>query len=605
MKNILKTSLIILLSLVVFTNCKEENEVKPLGYYISVISTSGTASAFGLEGKSVKIPLQLKASQGIASLDVDGTSIEVKKDEKEQEVTYTYDVPADTKVGTKKELTFTLKDNDANSAKYVFTVNTTEDPIDFVEVGQIDLGNGEGAAEISAYDKENKQLFVINNDDQASNNKLDVLDIQDPTNIKLKTSVDLSTYGGGANSVAVSNGKLAVAVQANTKTDNGVILVWKTSDLKATPTKITVGALPDMVTFSPNGKWILVANEGEPNDDYTTDPEGTISIIDSETNAVSTASFTSFNAKEADLEKKGFRVFGPNASLAQDVEPEYIAVSSDSKTAYVTLQENNGVAVVDIATAKVSEIVPLGFKDYTKLGNEIDPSDKDSGVFPRLGVSFKMYGVYQPDAIAIFNVDEKDYLITANEGDSREYEGTPGYVGEKRVEDVTLDATAFPDASDVQKEENFGRLKMMLDLGDTDGDDDYDAIYSYGARSFSVWSSAGSLVFDSGNELDQQAIASGVYTDKRSDDKSIEPEGVTTGKINDKTYAFIGLERVNAVAMYDVTTPTAPSFVKMIKTGVGPEGLVFIPASESPNDKSLLIVSCEVDGTVRMYQVGN
>lgn len=601
MRNILKSGLIALLTLVFVSGCTEDNEVGPQGYYISVRVTSGN-SLIGFENNVLNIPLELRASQGIASLSANGTSITVEADEIEQVLTYDYTVPDGT-VDSDVSLTFTLTDNDGNEATFDLTISSQEDASTFAEIDMIDLGTGEGAAEISAYDTATMQLFVVNNDDVAGNNRIDVLDFSDPTDISLVGSIDLTSFGAGANSVAISQGRLAVAVEAATATDNGVVLVYNTSTaLTGTPTEITVGALPDMVTFSPDGNWILVANEGEPSDDYTIDPEGSVSVIDASgatPSLAGTATFTAFNDDEATLEAAGLRVFGPGATLAQDVEPEYITVSSDSETAYVTLQENNGVAVVDIATNTITEILPLGFKDYTLAGNEIDPSNADGGVFARSGVSFPLFGVYQPDAIASFNLGGIDYLITANEGDSRDY---GGFVGESRLADVTLDATVFPEAANLQQDASFGRLNMMLDLGNTDADGDYDAIYSYGARSFSIWDGMGNQIFDSGNDLDNRAIAAGIYDDSRSDDKSVEPEGVVVGTINSSTYAFVGLERVDAVAVYDVTTPSAPSFVSMLAAGDAPEGLVFIPASESPNDRSLLVVSSEDDGTVRVYQ---
>ncbi|MEQ9465816.1 MAG: choice-of-anchor I family protein [Ekhidna sp.] len=603
MKNILKIAFTVLLTSLILVGCVENDEVSPKGYYVSVRVTSGT-STVGFENESISIPLELRASQGIASLDANGTDIPVTEGEIEETVTYAFTVPANN-VNTSIELTFTLTDSDGNEGTFVYTISTQEDPSTFSELDMIDLGDGEGAAEISAYDTATMQLFVVNNDDGAGNNRIDVLDFSDPSDISLVTFIDLSTFGGGANSVAVSQGRLAVAVQANTKTDNGVVLIWDTDDLDAIPVSITVGALPDMVTFSPDGNWILVANEGEPNDDYTVDPQGTVSIIDASgatPSLAGTATFTSFNDQEDELEAMGFRVFGPGATLAEDVEPEYITVSSDSQTAFVTLQENNGVAIIDIASATVTDIIPLGFKDYTLVGNEIDPSNADGGVFFRTGVSFPLYGVYQPDAIAAFNIGGVDYVITANEGDAREYEGTPGFIGIERVSDVTLDGTVFEEAGDLQEDASFGRLNMMLDLGDADDNDEYEAIYSYGARSFSIWDATGAQVFDSGNDLDMKAIAAGIYDDGRSDDKSVEPEGVVTGVMNGSTYAFVGLERVDAVAVYDVSTPSAPVFVQMIETGDEPEGLVFIPASESPNGRSLLVVSSEADGTVRVYQ---
>ncbi len=601
MKNIFKSGLLaVVMTIISFACSNDDNTVVPGDFYLSV-GASNEGTAIGLPGKTVDIELNLRASQGIASLTADGAGVTVTDGELAETVTYEYTVPASSAIFGDVTVTFQLRDADGNTTSYDFTVDVEEDASTFTELDMIDLGAGEGAAEISAYDTLTQQLFVVNNDDAAGNNRIDVIDLSNPANISLVTSIDLTTFGGAANSVAVSEGRLAVAVEANTTTDNGVVLIYETDNLSAAPAQVNVGALPDMVTFSPDGDWIIVANEGEPNDAYTIDPEGSVSVIDASGTAysVQTATFTAFNSEEAALEANGFRVFGPGATLAEDVEPEYVTVSSDSETAYVTLQENNGVAVVDIASATVTAIWPLGFKDYTESGNEIDPSNEDGLASFRSGVQFPLFGVYQPDAIATFTVDETDYLITANEGDSRDY---GGFSNEARISTLTLDATVFPNAAELQTLPSFGRLLTMQDLGDTGGDADYDEFYSYGARSFSIWDTDGNQVFDSGNDLDARAIAAGIYDDGRSDDKGSEPEGVTIGVVNGATLAFIGLERVDAVAVYDVTNPESASYVAMITAGDAPEGLVFIPADQSPNDRSLLIVSSEDDGTVRVYQ---
>lgn len=218
----------------------------------------------------------------------------------------------------------------------------------FKETASIDLG-GEFASEISAYDPLTKRLFVVSNDGAT---KVDVVDMSKyPTLTKLQTL----TFAGnaGINSVAVNNGLLAIALNGADPQGNGDVVVLKTSTL-AEVKKITVGAMPDMVTFSPDGNYILSANEGEPNDAYTVDPKGTISIINIKDNySVKTLDFSAFESQKATLLAGGFRIYGLNASFTQDIEPEYIAVSADSKKAYVTLQENNGVAEVEIGRAHV------------------------------------------------------------------------------------------------------------------------------------------------------------------------------------------------------------------------------------------------------------
>jgi len=224
------------------------------------------------------------------------------------------------------------------------------------------------AAEITAYDRNTQRVFVVN----ANSANIDVLDISDPTNPNLIDSIDVSPFGAGANSVAVNNnGIVAVAVEANVTQDPGTVVFFDADGEELS--QVTVGALPDMVTFTFDGTRVLVANEGEPNDDYTNDPEGSVSIIDISggvnnlTQAdVSTADFSAFIGREEELRYRGVRIYGPGSNAAQDLEPEYIAISGDDNTALVTLQENNAVAVVDINNATILDVLPLGVKDYSR-----------------------------------------------------------------------------------------------------------------------------------------------------------------------------------------------------------------------------------------------
>ncbi|MCE7073060.1 MULTISPECIES: choice-of-anchor I family protein [Dyadobacter] len=467
-------------------------------------------------------------------------------------------------------------------------------PVAFKEVASIDLG-GTAASEISAYDPASRRLFTVNNESAA---KVDVMDLSAFPVVSRLQSIDISSLGGVANSVAVSDGKLAIALEATNKQANGSVIVMNTATL-ATIKQVTVGALPDMVTFSPDGKYIVTANEGEPNADYTVDPEGSVSIINvNENYSVKTLSFGSFASSYNQLAADGFRVFGPGASFAQDIEPEYVAISGDSKKAFVTLQENNGIAELDLTSGTILKLHPLGTKDISKLVNAMDASDKDSKVAL---ATWPVRSFYLPDAIAPFSVNGSDYLITANEGDAREY---TAFDEQKRVSALKLDATAFPDAVNLQKPENLGRLRVTSTRGDIDNDGDYDVLYGFGGRGFSIFNAAsGQLVFDSGSMLEQEAIQAGIYDDDRSDDKGVEPEGVTIGMIDNKPVAFIALERVDAVAAYDLSNPMAPKFLQMIKTGDAPEGVLYIAPAKSPNGKGVLVTSNEGDGTVKFYQI--
>ena len=396
--------------------------------------------------------------------------------------------------------------------------------------------------------------------------------------------------------------------------------------------RVVVGALPDMVTFSPDGRWVLVANEGEPNDDYTVDPEGSVSIIDMRHGVVGvdlevrTADFRKYENRRLD---ESIRIFGPNATVAQDLEPEYIAVSGDSRTAWVTLQENNAVATIDIARARVTRLTGLGFKDHSSDGNTLDASNEDGIINP---TPWPVNGMYQPDSIVSYEVDGETYLITANEGDAREYIGATNELGfneEARIGEVRLDPTAFPNPETLQLDENLGRLKITNTIGDIDGDGDFDRLFSFGARSFSIWSTDDSvdMVFDSGDFLERITVAhfpdemnstdnANKSFDDRSDDKGPEPEGLAVGKVGGRTYAFIGLERIGGIVVYDVSDPHEPTFVQYINTcdfsvvagpgsggDLAPEGLAFISAAESPTGQPLLAVAFEVSGTTTLFGI--
>ncbi len=471
-----------------------------------------------------------------------------------------------------------------------FTVN--EDLASYQEIASLNLG-GVGSAEITTYDATTKRLFAVNN---GKENKIDVIDFSNPASITVIKSIPMALYGGFVNSVSAYNGKLAAAIESTNKQENGKIVVFN-AETYAEEKVINVGALPDMVIYSPDGNYIISANEGEPNAAYTNDPEGSISIINVKNNyAVSTLNFSSFSNQLSDLTSKGFRIFGVGKNFAKDVEPEYITVSDDSKTAWVTLQENNAIVQINLVSNSITKIMPLGFKDYSKTENAIDVSDRDTKMEFN---TWKAFGIYMPDAIAHIRYNGIPYLFTANEGDSREY---TGFSEVKRVSTLKLDEKAFPNAA-LKTDAQLGRLNVTSTLGDTDNDGDYDELYSYGSRSFSVWNAnTGQLVFDSKNELDKKAIELNVYDDTRSDDKGAEPESITIGRVGSKLVAYVGLERADAVAIYDITNPTLPVFVKMIKTGDAPEGVLFIPASKSPIQQSIIVVASENDGLVKVYK---
>lgn len=568
-------------------------------------------------------------------------------------------------------------DND-NSIPTPEIVEPTPETIKLSLLGRYETNIfAQSAAEIPAYDAETKRLFVVN----AQKGLVDVLDASKPEKPIHIAELSARTYlaNSEVNSVAVKNGIVALAVQAEQKTDTGIVVFFNAKDLSFI-SKVSVGALPDMLTFSPDGKTVLVANEGEPNDDYSVDPEGSVSIIDISNikqPKANVADFKAWNTQKADLLAKGVRIFGPNASVAQDLEPEYITISADSKTAWVTLQENNAIARIDIAQQKVTDIYPLGYKDHGVVGNELDVSDKDKKIDIKTWAG--LVGMYQPDSIANYQANGQTYLVTANEGDSREWlkDSKAYYAGDARqgfVENIRMkhlfNSKGFNTGGDypahLQKlavgvkgaklnpvtfaycgatetgaggcrdDAQLGRLNIAWNMGyqtnadgspklDANGLLTYDKLYAYGARSFSIWNTQGQLVWDSGSEFEKKTAElfpdyfnsdhEAVAFDDRSDNKGPEPEGITVGTIGQKTFAFIGLERMSGIMVYDISTPNKPKFIEYFTTrnftetetakqgDLGPEGLIFIAAKDSPNGKPLLVVGNEVSGSTAVYQV--
>ncbi len=472
-----------------------------------------------------------------------------------------------------------------------------EAPDTFIEIGEVNIEGGELAAEISAFDVKTNRLFVSNN---ALGNRIDIVDLKSPKSPAVLDHILLKPWPDErltVNSLGISNQLVAVSVSATNPQDDGYVFVFDTESF-ARKAEIKVGAMPDMVGFSPDGKYIITANEGEPDASYTNDPEGSISIIDvSNDFKVKTINFDALEYKKDELLAQGFRIFGPKASFSQDIEPEYITFSQDSKYAYVTLQENNGIAKFDLEGQQFVAIYPLGFKNFMLEGNEIDVCDNDQ-ITPN---KWPIFGMYQPDAITFFESESANYIITANEGDSRYYNG---YSETSRVNQLQLDPQSFPESDKALTCDSLGRLIVTTTMGDTDGDGDFDQLYTFGTRSFSIWNAEdGKLVFDSQNMVEKDIIENtSLYDDKRSDDKGTEPESIIIGRVNDVPILFVALERANAVVSYDLTDPLHPKFLQVLETGIGPEGILFVNKNESPNGKSLLIVSSEVDGKIKLYQ---
>ncbi|MEZ8983696.1 choice-of-anchor I family protein [Vibrio cyclitrophicus] len=462
------------------------------------------------------------------------------------------------------------------------------------------------AAEIVSYDSCTDKLYVVN----AQAQKVDVLSMDADSAPTSEGSIDLQSAAaasginiGAANSVSTHQGLVAVAIENADKQQNGIIALYRSDTLELITT-YTAGALPDMVSFSKDGHYIASANEGEPNSDYSIDPEGSVTLVDL-TNGplqakVTQIDFKAFNQGQpryAELTDK-VRISAPNATVAQDLEPEYLTFADNGKL-YVALQENNALAAIDVASAEVDAILGLGGKPWDTA--QLDASNKDKNI-GNLQSYAMLEGLYMPDSITSYSVDGNTYIVTANEGDGREYgikttqqlcddkgfewdgddyQGTENYTTEKdfciayvdEVRGKKLDVDAnHPLAGALKDNKQLARLKVIKPQETLAADQ---KVQAFGSRSFSIWDESGELVFDSGDDFARIVLEQDPANfnstndnnqsgDDRSDDKGVEPEAIEVAEINGKQYAFIGLERQGGIMVYDVTQPKNASFISYL-----------------------------------------
>jgi 5'-nucleotidase len=503
-------------------------------------------------------------------------------------------------------------------------------PLGTFETGVFD----ESAAEIVV--AHGDRLFVVN----AQAGAVDVLDYSDPTAIAKLYSLESS---GVANSVAVrADGLGVIAFENETKTDAGALVFFDANaDEAAILGSVTVGALPDMVTISADGAYAVVANEGEPSDDFMIDPEGSIGVValpalgTVAAPAQDAVRIAGFGAFEGENLPEGVRVFGPDVGgddstrVSRNLEPEYIV--TDGGTAYAALQEANAIAEIDLATAAVTDLWSLGFTDHGVEG--LDPSDRDPEGAPTFSVrTFEgLNGIYMPDGMASYTAGGQTYLVTANEGDAREW---GDYVEGARVKDLGEDGLPpvceTSPLADMTGDADLGRLNITTENGLSEAGDCYEELYAFGGRSFSIWSTSGERVFDSGSSFEEVTHAaapeffnsnhSESNLEGRSDDKGPEPETVAIGELSGRTYAFVGFERVGGIAVYDITDPAASEFVTYINNrdfgvsvedggelaaagDLGPESIAFIAAEDSATGEPLLAVGNEVSGTTTLFAI--
>ena len=458
------------------------------------------------------------------------------------------------------------------------------------------------------------KLIAIDLNGDMSGSKVAELD-GNQINIAEMVNTEGFTYGDMTSVTISPDGKtLAVAIQAKNYTANGVVAIFSCGEdgTLILLNTVSVGVQPDMVTFTPDGSKILTANEGEPREGYSAadavDPMGSVSIIDAKRLTAETVDFDAFDSDAARqaLVEKGI-VLKKDTDPSVDLEPEYIACTDD--TAYVTCQEANAIAVLDLDSEEFTGIYSVGFEDYSKV--KIDIDKKDETYAPKTYESLR--GIRMPDGISLYEADGETYLITANEGDARAWP----------VDDETDTNEIKGKESPVNKLKPGGKV-TWFDASQYDGLES-GTDYLFGARSFTVLKVTENgleEVFDSGSDFEKiTAEKLGKYfncsndnieMEDRSGKKGPEPESVTVGAVGSKTYAFIALERIGGIMVYDITDPENTEFVNYINSrefetniqgDVSPEGLCFIPAAQSTTGKPLLLAACEVSGTLAVYEL--
>ncbi|MGX9521399.1 choice-of-anchor I family protein [Vibrio mediterranei] len=465
---------------------------------------------------------------------------------------------------------------------------------------------GTSAAEIVSYDSCTDKLYVVN----AQAKKVDVLSLDKQGKPSSTGQIDLVSAAqqsgikiGAANSVSAHEGLVAVAIENSNKQDKGIIALYR-SDTLALITTYQAGSLPDMVSFSKDGRYLASANEGEPNADYSVDPEGSVTLVDLNNGpqkaVVTQIDFREFNqgqSRHSELSSK-VRISHPNATVAQDLEPEYLTFD-EKGSLYVALQENNAMATIDVASASVKSIVGLGGKSWQTA--KLDASNKDN-IVGNLKSYPMLEGLYMPDSIASYSINGETYVVTANEGDGREYgfnttqrqcdkqgfkwDGDEqqnaedyankqdlciAYVDEVRGKKLKVDPN-HPLAIALKDNAQLARLKVIKSNQTLAADE---KVQAFGARSFSIWNETGERVYDSGDEFANIVfMKEAMYfnstndnnnsADDRSDDKGVEPEAIEVANINGRHYAFIGLERHGGIMVYDVTEPAQALFITYV-----------------------------------------
>lgn len=477
------------------------------------------------------------------------------------------------------------------------------------------------------YDPRTERIFVGSDD----RNGVDVIDVSTPTD---PNKIQLINLGGDPGKIAMSSESILAVSRSST-----VRLFNADGDELVTPISVPGAA---GLQFTPDGQKLVVSGRdnsesevtilGLSSPDWDACRQGLAGCTINSTSSV--ASFNVFNSQRQALLDADVRLPHPNLSVAEDINIADLTVSGDSSRAWLTLADNNAIAEIDLQSPQISNIFGLGAKDNSLTnngysdtanslpaslpgirGNGLDASDVDGAINIQ---TWPIKSFYNPDDIGSYTSNGQTYLVTSNEGDAADDT-------KARLNTLTLDPNnpAFP----FQGDTNLGRLLASTVEGDTDGDGDFDETFGYGGRSFAIWATDGTQIFDSGDDFEQITAAalpsffnasSGSNSfDNRSDDRGPEPEAFDIGTIAGRTYAFVGFERISGIIVYDITDPFSPSFQQyinnrnfaespdsLLSVDVEPEGVFFISADESPiPGVPMIAVSHEKSDSTTLYQI--
>ncbi|MFC4098718.1 choice-of-anchor I family protein [Paenibacillus xanthanilyticus] len=590
------------------------------------VATAGKAYSAVIEAEGGTKPYTFSSSalpDGLALDPATGALTGTPTAEGTADVTFTVTDGAQTPAVATKTLTLAVS---------AAPTHTYVDRFSLRKLGEYSVGTTNedgGVAEIVKYNAENGKFYLVNGSGNPPS--LEIVKLEADGKLKHERTIQVKAL---AETGDFAYGDLT-SVDVNTSVDRVFVAVQEAGPAKAGKIleldydgnlvkAYESGIQPDMIKSTPDGRYVLTANEGEPRASKI-DPEGGVTIVDRQSGTSSQAKFDQPAIIGDGVHIRGssesgqIRGEGRKDDAVFDLEPEYIALSADHTKAYISLQENNAIAVLDIAAKQFTAVKGLGFKDWSDPANRIDVI-KDKAIKLE-NVPFK--GMYMPDGLASFTVGGKTYLLSANEGDVTEWTGrennTPSRKNGAKLSAVKggLDPNSEA-AKFLSGKTAYDGIEVATDMG-TDG------IYMFGGRSFSIWdASTIEQVYDSGSDFEQitaqrlperfNASNDDADLDSRSAKKGPEPEDVKAGKVGSRTIAFIGLERVGGIVSYDVTDPAKPVFANytntrdfnaanVTDTDTAPEGVEFIPAENSPTGRPLLLVAYEVGGRVSVLEL--